>query len=591
MNRTDRIKQLYGKRSTSGRTNATTGKATGCSVHLSDQTLSIVLPSAKKSLVQDVKRLHGRKYLQDQSTTRQQMWTAPLTLDTVKKLKSWGFQLCKKTEQWLSDTLALPTLDPNFKIDGLRQKLDPDQIEGVQLIDHFVRKQNGVLMADDMGMGKTGMVLAWLSLYPKKRPVLIVCPAFIKQNWRTEIEFWIGKHPKVQIIYGTEQQLIWGEYVIVNYDILTTIQGSTNQIRPDLWNVDWQVVIADEAHRIGGDLQIGGGNQLEVSTIRGWAVDQLIRDAVFIAITATPGMHRPKNYFPILHMINSRIFPSFYQFAHRYCGAKKTPWGWNFNGSTNEGELHELLKQTMMIRRVKPDDQKSREVVVLEIDNREEYDRAEREEELVGFGQVEKLKQLAVKGMLSSAIKFVENMLEQNDKLVVFAHHKTTIDALAKAFPGISVVVDGRTPDKLREHAKHEFQRCARCGIRKEKHAFEKQACSEYVPNMECRLFFGSEAAVEGNTLTASWHVIFIELWDSPLLHEQAEDRCYMRRGDAHGITAWYLVAQDTIMISKARQYDLKNRSLKKVMNGKNPSKKMLLTELIKLEQERISHV
>ncbi len=42
-------------------------------------------------------------------------------------------------------------------------------------------------------------------------------------------------------------------------------------------------------------------------------------------------------------------------FATRYCDAKKERWGWNFSGSANMNELSLVLKELLMIRRLKSD--------------------------------------------------------------------------------------------------------------------------------------------------------------------------------------------------------------------------------------------
>jgi hypothetical protein len=124
--------------------------------------------------------------------------------------------------------------------------------------------------------------------------------------------------------------------------------------------------------------------------------------------------------------------------------------------------------------------------------------------------------------------------------------------------------------------------------VRKEKHDYEKHACKEYVPDLKTRIYIGSSAAREGNTLTASEHVIFMELWWSPKDHDQAEDRCYGRAGDLHGATAWYLIADETIEIPIAKVYDLKNISLEKMMDGRDLPKDRMLTELLyEYNQER----
>jgi SNF2 family DNA or RNA helicase len=148
-------------------------------------------------------------------------------------------------------------------------------------------------------------------------------------------------------------------------------------------------------------------------------------------------------------------------------------------------------------------------------------------------------------------------------------------------FKGIAVKLDGSTSDKNREIAKHKFQACKVCGIRKEKHDYNAEACKEYVYNMETRVLVATRAGKESATLTAAYDEVFLELWWSADDHTQAEGRAYGRKGDLHGATAWYLIAHGTIEEHRANIYDLKNMRNEKVMNGKHLDQNMMLTALI----------
>ena len=79
------------------------------------------------------------------------------------------------------------------------------------------------LLADEMGLGKTLEALWWVKRSPKKRPVIVVCPASLKWVWEAEAI----KHIKVRatILSGqtppkkkriTKKR----ELYIINYEIL-----------------------------------------------------------------------------------------------------------------------------------------------------------------------------------------------------------------------------------------------------------------------------------------------------------------------------------------------------------------------------------
>ena len=48
-----------------------------------------------------------------------------------------------------------------------------------------------------------------------------------------------------------------------------------------------------------------------------------------------------------------KLMPSYEEFGMRYCCAKKTPWGWDFNGNSNLEELNIFMSANFMIRRLK----------------------------------------------------------------------------------------------------------------------------------------------------------------------------------------------------------------------------------------------
>lgn len=542
-----------------------------------------------RKILNVIKRIYNRTYNKAKGC-----WEAPLTLDAIAKLREGQFQIAKKILDWEAALFAPPVFNPNFDIPGL---LHPEYIQEYQWegAQHLEWWDGNALLADDQGLGKTlQIIMWWLHRSAIKEPVypaLIICPAIAKITWLSEIQFWMENPPTVQIISGNKPTEIWADIVIINYDILVQTKDGKDALRQDIWNVDWQFIGMDEAHYV-----------CNTETMRGWAISNLVdRCPHVIPITATPSRHRPRDMFPLISMVDDRVFPSFYKYANRYCDPQKGFGGvTTYDGSSNEEELNDLLMKTVMIRRKKEDvfpqikGQKIRQVIPFEIENRKTYDEAELDFEdfiMQGdfesktnhiFAKMEKLRQLAVQGKLKACIEWIWNLLESEDKVVVFAEHKETLDALQKEFGDISVRVDGSNNNpKKREEARRSFQRCKRCGVLKERHANSPEACRSWIPDLTKRVFLASRAGITNITLTASYHVVFTELWPSPSDHDQGEDRAFGRAGDLHGAMCWYLVAYGTIEMKQARMYDLKNSRLTKVMDGKVLDEKMMLTQLL----------
>jgi SWI/SNF-related matrix-associated actin-dependent regulator 1 of chromatin subfamily A len=289
-----------------------------------------------------------------------------------------------------------------------------------------------------------------------------------------------------------------------------------------------------------------------------------------ILLTGTPVLNRPKELWNQLQIIDPFAYPDkrFFQWHKRYTNATKNPFGWDFSGASNLEELAASLK-TIMIRRTK--DQvlkelpaKRRTTVLIPIDNRKEYDRAdnefmawmteqkgaeaaERASNVEQLAKIEYLRQIAVAGKMKSALAWIENFLESGEKLVIFATHKATIHALEREYGAMAVKIDGSVSSEKRQAAVDAFQN-----------------------DPDAKIFIGNiQAAGVGITLTAASNVVFLELGWTPALHDQAEDRCH-RIGQENAVNIWYLLAEKTIDASIAAMLENKREVIDQSTEDEN---------------------
>ena len=125
------------------------------------------------------------------------------------------------------------------------------------------------------------------------------------------------------------------------------------------------------------------------------------------------------------------------------------------------------------------------------------------------------------------------------------------------------------------------FQACKNCGVKKDKHKTDKNACSNYEHN-EYRLFLGTTAAKESLTLTSAYDTGFGEFQWSPSDHEQMEGRCHGRTSDPHGSVAYYLAAVNTIDEYFLEIQDKKRANIKAILDGEKITEVDMLAELLK---------
>lgn len=489
-------------------------------------------------MLEKIKTLNGRIY---NSLTKK--WEAPNVEINRKKLKDWGFKLdIKETE----------------KKENIRKYLNkntlPYQKDGVQ----FIFNKNGrALLADDMGIGKTFQAIAYFE-FVKKFPVLIVCPATLKLNWESEIIKWT-KLNNIYIVNGRSDTIpLRSNIMIINYDI---IQNYIEQIK----NLNIKIMICDESHFLKSP-----------KTKRTKAIKKIGKNIKqIIALTGTPILNKPIEIFTTLNLLRPDLFNSFFRFANRYCDPKYNGFGTTYNGATNIEELHEILTKEVMIRRLKKDvlkdlPEKLISIIPLEIDNKNEYKKAEndfsswlleKEKKVVkveALTRIEKLKQLAVEGKLKQVEDWISNVLEESNKLVIMCTHHFTIDYLIEKFKGISVKLDGRNSQKEKNESVKKFQE-----------------------DEKIKLFIGNiKAAGVGITLTAADKLAFIELGWNPSEHDQASDRIH-RIGQKNSCNIYYIIAKNTIEEDIITLIDKKRKIVDAIHDGKITEDDNLLNKLL----------
>jgi SWI/SNF-related matrix-associated actin-dependent regulator 1 of chromatin subfamily A len=308
---------------------------------------------------------------------------------------------------------------------------------------------------------------------------------------------------------------------------------------------------------------------------------------VNIALSGTPIINKPVEFFNVLNILRPSIFNSFYKFTNRYCAPSYNGFGWNYNGASNLDELHKILLDTCMIRRLKKDVLKElpdKVISILPVNSfskelKQEYqtavddmiitiknEKGEKQniELLNVLHQIEVLKQLAFKMKFDSIVEWVEDFLESGKKLVIFCNHHFAIDELMKKFPDISVKLDGRDNIENRN-----------------------TSVKEFMNNDKIRLFVGNiKAAGEGITLTVSDTCLIVEFPWTPGEISQAFDRLH-RIGQKESVNCYYMIASGTIEEDIVDLLDEKRKILDKALDGIETEQNNLIRELMKRFKEQ----
>lgn len=284
-------------------------------------------------------------------------------------------------------------------------------------------------------------------------------------------------------------------------------------------------------------------------------------------LSGTPMVNRPRELWPVIKLLKPKLYRSFRQFADLHCKPRMTPWGWNFDGAANLDLLHKTLMKNLMVRRLKEDvlldlPPKQRFIVPLEIEDRDQYNKAvndfivwlssidvsrgKRAAKAVELVKKNEIKRLVARLKLKSVMGWVDNFLEGSDqKLLLFAIHKSIVKELQSRYAKHCIVIDGDIPPK---------QRLAQVD------AFQSQKKN--------RILIGNiQAAGVGLNATAASKVAFAELGWTPGEMNQCEDRSH-RHGQTESVQSYYLVARDTMEEKLCELLDTKQKYSDETLDG-----------------------
>jgi SWI/SNF-related matrix-associated actin-dependent regulator 1 of chromatin subfamily A len=432
-----------------------------------------------------------------------------------------------------------PPLEVEPRLGGT---LEPFQRAGVQ----YILDTRRTFLADEQGLGKTVQALAALEA-DDAFPAVVVCPASLKLNWEREAQRWLP-HRSRTVVSGRGSVPPRADLTILNYEIVEAHTELLRLRRP-------RAVVVDESHLVKNP------RAKRTKAVRSLA-DAIPRDGLRVALTGTPVMNHPDELIAQLRVIDRlREFGSGAQFSQRFR-----------SGPGAEERLHWHLRRHCFVRRLKSEvlpqlPAKRRTVVPVALTNDEEYRVAERDviawlrslplelDELDAkvaaarraerLAQLNALKRIAARGKLAAALSWIHDFLASEEPLVVFAHHTELQEAVLQRFDGALHLL-GRDSAAARDETVRAFQ--AGDG-----------------PQL---LVCSTQVAAQGITLTRATNVCFLELEWTPAIHDQAEDRVH-RIGQHDAVTAWYLLAAETIDETMARLIERKRDLVAAVTDGR----------------------
>jgi SWI/SNF-related matrix-associated actin-dependent regulator 1 of chromatin subfamily A len=419
----------------------------------------------------------------------------------------------------------------------------------------LIMRRNGCVFISG-NTGKSLVALAYV-VHEKIEKTLIITPASVKWSFENEVSKWTNLKPIV-IDGGTKFTIdVFNEnqVFIINYDLL-------KKFFTQLINFRFEIIIIDEAQKIKS-----------IQAIRSKLIKQIAkRIPKVILLTGSLMLNRPCELFNPLNILDPFVWNNWRYFTKKYCDGHNDYWGYNFSGASNIDELKEKISK-YYIRHLKEDVLKDLPEkifinipVELDSKSRFEYDLAlnsfivylrsikrKNNVEIRKSLQAEKLtslnylRQIATNGKLSSIEDLIEDIIESDQKVIVFSCYNEPLKKLKEKFGNSAVLLIGETPELVRKESINTFQN-----------------------KSEVKVFLcGFSSGGVGITLTAASNIIFCDFPWCPSDLSQAYSRAHRIGNKADHINIYQMIARGTIDTKIRAILDNKQMLIDRIFNIK----------------------
>lgn len=436
-----------------------------------------------------------------------------------------------------------------FRKELLKTELLPYQLDGVA----FAVGAGRSILADDMGLGKTIQGLGVAELLAREAgisKVLIVCPASVKSQWRSEIERFSNR--ACQVVLGSARERLRQYanecfFTICNYEqVLRDIQG-IEQVR-------WDLIVLDEGQRI---------KNWEALTSR---VIKGLKSPFALVLSGTPLENRLEELYSVAQFVDDRRLGPAFRFLNRYRLTDENGRVLGYNNlaelrkrlapillrRTRASVMQELPPRTTEIVRIPPTGEQveihdANLRIVRQIVNKPyitEMDLLRLRKALLicrmaadSTTLVDKRKP-GYSTKLERLDELLETLVAERDrKMIIFSEWTSMLDLIQPLLTkrGARYVrLDGSVPQKKRQQIVHTFQR-----------------------DSDCRAIIMTNAGATGLNLQAANTVINVDLPWNPAVLEQRIGRAH-RMGQRQPVQVYLLVTEQTIEESMLRTLTLK---------------------------------
>lgn len=219
----------------------------------------------------------------------------------------------------------LDALEDNLLLAPIQSSVVPLPHQLYALNRAMSRDQIRYLLADEVGLGKTieaGLILRELKLRGMAKRILVVAPKGLIRQWQAEMRLHFGEHLKyiepAELSafrqWRNDEENLWRlhDQVICSLDSVKPVESrrgwsleqlnSYNRERfEDLISASWDLVIIDEAHRMGGS----------TDQVARYKLGAALAEAApyLLLLSATPHQGKTDQFHRLLQLIDRDSFP------------------------------------------------------------------------------------------------------------------------------------------------------------------------------------------------------------------------------------------------------------------------------------------
>ncbi|MEE9297069.1 MAG: DEAD/DEAH box helicase [Phycisphaerae bacterium] len=420
----------------------------------------------------------------------------------------------------------------------LKVELLPYQMDGIA----FAVGAGRAVLADDMGLGKTiqGIGVAeLLALEADIAKVLVICPATLKSQWRSEVHRFSERD--CQLVMGSAAERVRQYengcfFTVCNYE----------QVLRDILTIEkvrWDLIILDEGQRI---------KNWEAKTSR---IIKGLKSPFALVLSGTPLENRLDDLFSVTEFIDDRRLGSAFRFfnRHRVVDEKGKVLGYKSLDElrrtlrpvllrrTRASVMPDLPPRTTEVLRIAPTDEQAvlhgtHQQVIGQIVNKKyisEMDLLRLQKALLMCRMAADSTYLVDKqepgysSKLQALADLLDTLFQEEDrKAILFSEWTTMLNLIEPLLEkrGIQYVrLDGSVPQKKRQQLVHTFQN-----------------------DSDCQAFITTNAGSTGLNLQAANTVINVDLPWNPAVLEQRISRVH-RMGQRSPVQVFILVTEETI--------------------------------------------